>query len=250
VGVLIVIGAMGVFMRVIPTPFTQPAPTSVPTPGPTPQPAIAPQPATTNAAVATPAPVRLVVTLGATAPTQAAQTQPATVQPPGQPTLAPTGAPLVQPTTRPATAQTAAPTALPIVETTPAPTVDTALAAEILPAYRHYWQVADDALATLDTSKLNEVMDGAELVGTEAYVNKLRSKNQAIVGPEDHSITVVSATAEDAVIHDHVIDHGVVLDLSTGEPLPPDQQSKADTEIDGIYYLHKVDGVWKVVGEG
>src|SRR5439155_3487304 len=76
VGMLVVIGAMGVFMRVIPTPFTQPAPTSVPTPGPTSQPAITPQPAAATAPAATPAPSPLVITLGGTAPTQAAGTQP------------------------------------------------------------------------------------------------------------------------------------------------------------------------------
>src|SRR6266542_3544044 len=40
IGILVVVGAMGVFMRVIPTPFTQPAPTAALTPRPTAQAAV------------------------------------------------------------------------------------------------------------------------------------------------------------------------------------------------------------------
>jgi hypothetical protein len=102
--------------------------------------------------------------------------------------------------------------------------------------------VVDDALATLDRSKLNEVMDGPELVATQTYLDQLRSENKAAIGPADHEITLVSATAEDAVIHDKIVDHSVFIDSTTREPLPPDKQG-ARTETDGTYYLRKIDGV-------
>jgi hypothetical protein len=172
-------------------------------------------------------------------PTDSVGSQPATV------------APATQPTPAPATVQpTIAPTAEPTTQATPEPTVDPALAAEILPAYQQYWQVRDDALATLDGSHLSEVMDGIELVAAQTYLDQLRSQNKAGIGTEDHSITVLSATPEEAVIHDKVVDHGIFVDPTTREPLPPDQQAKPDTEIDGTYQLHKIDGVWKVVEEG
>jgi hypothetical protein len=141
------------------------------------------------------------------------------------------------------------PTPQPTTQPTVAPTIDPALAAEILPAYQHYWEVLDDALSTLDDSKLKDVMDGPELVGTQSYVSQLENQNRALVGPEDHAVTVVSATPEEAVIHDHVVDHSVVIDATTRQPLPPDQQQKQGTEIDGTYYLRNIDGTWKVVGE-
>jgi hypothetical protein len=128
--------------------------------------------------------------------------------------------------------------------------VDPALQAEILDAYDRFWQVSDDALATLDGSHLSEVMDGIELVAAETYIDQLRSQGRAAVGSEDHSITIVSATPEDAVIHDKVVDHGVFVDPTTREPLPPEQQAKPDTEIDATYHLRKIDDVWKVVDEG
>jgi hypothetical protein len=60
----------------------------------------------------------------------------------------------------------------------------------------------------------------------------------------------VSATSDDAVIHDHIVDHSIFVDSTTREPLPADQQPNPNAEIDGTYYLRKVDGVWKVVGGG
>jgi len=120
-----------------------------------------------------------------------------------------------------------------------------------LPAYQHYWEVLDDALATLDGSKLSEVMDGPELVAAQAYLDQLKSENKASAGAADHEITLVSATSEDAVIYDKLVDHSVFVDPTTREPLPPEQQgSGPDPAVPSYYYLRQVDGIWKVVGQG
>jgi hypothetical protein len=248
---LIVIGAMGVFMHVIPTPWTQaqPAPTAVATPLPTTQPAVsAPQP--TSAPTSGPYTLATVV---ASQPTRGAaavpQAQPATVVPAAQATPAATGAPAEQPTaghvqaTVVATPQTTSQPTVP-------PTIDPALVAEILPAYQHYWEVRDEALATLDASHLADVMDGIELTAAQTYISQLQTEGKAGVGTEDHSITILTATPEDAVIQDKVVDHSMFVDIATGDPLPADQQPKPDSEIDGTYNLHKIDGTWKVVEEG
>jgi len=286
VAIVVVAGAMGVFMRVIPTPFTQPTPTSAPTVRPTAQPAVAAAPATlaprsaplaaptfaptdfarnqpgTVAPAAQPAtppgaPATVGLVIGPLAaptapPTDSVQSQPATVAPATQPTHAPTTVP--QPTPAPASATTVQPATEPTVEptsqATAAPTVDPALAAEILPAYQHYWEIRDEALATLDGTRLSEVMYGIELVAAQTYIDQLRGQGKAVDGSEDHSITIVSAIPDDAVIHDVVVDHSVFVDPTTREPLPPDQQSKPDTEIDATYHLRNIDGVWKVVEEG
>jgi hypothetical protein len=131
-GVLVVIGAMGVFMRVIPTPFTQPAPTAVPTPRPTAQPVV-PAPQATTAP--TPGPyslATLVASQPTAAPTTVPQVQPATVAAAVQPTVAPTSAPNAQPTSTPRTVQpTIAPTAEPTTQSSAPSSVDPALSAEI-----------------------------------------------------------------------------------------------------------------------
>jgi hypothetical protein len=249
VGILIVVFAMGVFMRVIPTPFTQPSPTA------TVRPAIAPAVATAPPTVA---PTR--------APAAAPTAQPTTAAPTLAPLAAPAattqagpamGASAPQPNRAPTSLPTTAPTAAPpaAAEVTPGeeptgePTVDPALQTEILDAYSRYWQVRDEALSNLDDSHLSEVMAGVELTAAQAYIEQLRGEGRAGVGLIDHSITLVSATQENAVVHDTIIDHEVFVDPTTREPLPADQQSKPDTEIDGYYNLQKVDDVWKVVSE-
>jgi hypothetical protein len=249
---LVVIGAMGVFMHVIPTPWTQaqPAPTAPATPLARTQRAVsAPQP--TSAPATGP---QTLATPVATQPTRAAvtvpQAQPVTVAPAAQATAAPTGAPAQQPTTVGLVETTAVPTPPPTSQPTVAPTIDPALAAEILPAYQHYWEVRDEALATLDGSHLADVMDGIELTAAQTYISQLQTEGKAGVGTEDHSFTILSATPEDAVIEDKVVDHSMFVDIATGDPLPPDQQPKPDSEIDGTYNLHKIDGIWKVVEEG
>ncbi len=93
-------------------------------------------------------------------------------------------------------------------------------------------------------------MDGIELVAAQTYIDELRNQGKAGVAREDHSITIVSATPEDAVIYDRMVDHSVFVDPTTRELLPPDKQATPDTEIDGTYHLRKIDGVWKVVEEG
>ena len=62
-------------------------------------------------------------------------------------------------------------------------------------------------LSQRSTMKTGDAMDGPALLAAQTYVNQLRDQN----GPEDHSITLVTATPEDAVIHDHVVDHSVFV---------------------------------------
>jgi hypothetical protein len=240
-GMLIVIGAMGVFMHAIPTPWTEPAATALPTQRPTPV-AVA----TAAPAAAASAPTTQVAAETTTVPTVGAQTQPAAGAVAIRPTIAPTSAPAVRPTS----AATVVPAAEPTIEPTLAATVDPALAAEILPAYQRYWEVLDNSVATLDDSNLSAVMDGVELQATETYIDQLRNEGKAGVGPADHAVIIVSATPDEAVIQDKVVDHSIFVDPTTREPLPPDQQAATqNTEIDGTYYLRKIDGVWKVVNE-
>jgi len=261
VGIVVVAGAMGVFMRVIPTPFTQPAPTSAPTARPTAQPA----PAPVTPAAATVAPTTAALAAPTPAATDFVRNQPATAAPAAQPatvvavaqsTSAPTSAPTAVPTPISAptvvgmTVPTAVPTATEQSTDAVATAADPSLQAEVLAAYSHYWQVLDDAFANLDGSQLSQVTDGAELLAAQTYIEQLRSQGKAGLGTADHSITLVSATPGDAVIHDKVIDHSIYVDPETRGPLPPDQQaSNPDPEINGTYYLKNIDGVWKVVGE-
>jgi hypothetical protein len=93
-------------------------------------------------------------------------------------------------------------------------------------------------------------MDGTELVAAQTYLDQLRHEDRAVDGPADHSVTLISATPEDAEIYDNLVDHSVFVDPTTREALPPDQQaSSGGTELPSYYHMQKVDGVWKVVGQ-
>jgi hypothetical protein len=250
VGVLVVIGAMGVFMRVIPTPFTQPAPTTVPTQRPPSQPAVTPQPTATNAPAPTSAPTPLVITIGAATPTAGQETQPAGGAPASEPTPLPTTAIQVQPTAATVTAPTVPPTPELSSQATSAPAIDPALQAEVLDAYSRYWQIEAEALLNLDSSNLDQVMYGQELLATEAYIEQLRGQAKAGRTDVEHSIQLIEATPDEAEILDRLIDRSVFVDPTTKEPLPPEQQaSKPQAEVPTTYYLRKIDGIWKVTNE-
>jgi hypothetical protein len=262
-GIVVVAGAMGVFMRVIPTPFTQPTPTSAPTARPIAQPAGAPAPATfapTTAPLAAP-------TL---APTDSARNQPATVAPAAQPTSAPITAPTaapqptpvhtVVPTTQPTTAPTAAPASAPTLATgavptggvtTPIMTTDTsvtpALQDEISQAYAHYWDVTAEAFWSLDDSQLSSVTADNELAGALKTMDELRAEGRAGATLVTHNAVIVKATQGEAQIFDNIADRSFYVDPVTKQPLNVPSDPKPLT---GFYFLHKIDGSWKVVDEG
>jgi hypothetical protein len=63
----------------------------------------------------------------------------------------------------------------------------------------------------------------------------------------EHNARVTRASADEGEVVDEVTDWSVYVDAVTKRPLQPDAAGRHLTEV---YFLRKIDGVWKVSGEG
>lgn len=151
-------------------------------------------------------------------------------------------------------APSAARTATPSVAPSPLPTTSgvapvapadaNAEKAAVIQAYLRYWDVYNNALLTLDTSHLSEVMAGDELSQAEQFVDQLRAQHHAIKSDVSHNYDVTSLSPRVATINDQFIDRSYVIDTSTREPIgTPDPPA---TETISCRLEH-VNGRWKVV---
>ncbi|MCX6024217.1 MAG: hypothetical protein NTZ05_21300 [Chloroflexi bacterium] len=150
------------------------------------------------------------------------------------------------------------------LEATPIPAIDTkAPTAQTVPAvftpvassgsqtaaqtveqsYLAYWSTYSDALYTLDTSHLSEVMAGTELKNAQDQVDELKRQDRAAKIDIDHNYSVVTLSSDKVGIQDHYLNKSYIIDAKTKQPL----QSPKDGEIAEIVcWLEKIDGVWKV----
>lgn len=129
----------------------------------------------------------------------------------------------------------------------PAPTLDRALRAEIMDAFQRYSDIRAEAEWSLDGSRLTEIMPGAELAGSLQYLDELRAAGRAVRTQVAHNARVTRASADEAEVVDEVTDWSVYVDAITRQPLQPEAAARHLTEV---YFLRKIDGVWKVIGEG
>jgi hypothetical protein len=129
----------------------------------------------------------------------------------------------------------------------PAPTLDPALRAEIMDAFQRYSDVRAEAEWSLDGSRLTEIMPGSELAGSLQYLDELRAAGRAVRTQVEHNARVTRASTDEAEVVDEVTDWSVYVDAVTKRPLQPDAAGRHLTEV---YFLRKIDGVWKVSGEG
>jgi hypothetical protein len=134
-----------------------------------------------------------------------------------------------------------------VVMTAPSGVPDAALVSEITDAFQNYSAVRAEAEWSLDGSRLAEIMPDPELSGSLRYLDELRATGRAVRTNVEHNMRITRATADEAEIVDEVSDWSVYVDLVTRQPLQPDPAGRQLTEI---YFLRKIDGVWKVVGEG
>lgn len=120
----------------------------------------------------------------------------------------------------------------------------TPLEREVEDAYLRYWDVLKLAYLTLDTSRLSEVMAGAELSRQEAAIRDLQSKGRAAKLEVDHRMVFASVSPERAVVYDEYQNRSLFIDPAT-------KQEFATKEAPGAekisFELRKVSGSWKVV---
>ena len=138
--------------------------------------------------------------------------------------------------TPPAT-QTPAPTAVP----TATPSVEEA----VLQAYLYYWQVYSEALNSLDTTRLSEVMTGPRLERALTEIDDLRAQNRAVKIVVENQPVVVQVSNDQAVVLDSYENRSYLIDPVTKEPLsqPP---GTAETIRDRVT-LTRVEGAWRVL---
>ncbi len=156
-----------------------------------------------------------------------------------------------QPTAQPSPSPTAAstPTIVPITQApsgaapVPKPTADPAVVKEVEQAYLKYWQVYGDALLNLDTTHISDVATGDEQKEMQAEVEKFRSRNAAVRVRVTHSYLIFDVTDTDAKVVDDILDRSFTVDPVTKQP---EDASSDGSHVKDIYFLKKLDGVWKV----
>ena len=125
---------------------------------------------------------------------------------------------------------------------TPAADLNTRQA--VAQAYLRYWDVYNDALYTLNTARLGEVMSGAELSRVQMQIGDLRSQDHAVKSDVQHKYVVVSLSPGKAGVQDQFLDKSYLVDLATKRSL----QSPGDGKTESIAcQLQIIDGAWKVV---
>lgn len=155
-----------------------------------------------------------------------------------------TAIPSVAPTTMPTTVPSPMPTAA-AAASSPTTTIDpSAEKAVVAQSYLQYWDVYDNALLSLDTSKLSDVAAEAELTRDTQTVNDLRSAQQALKSDVTHHLEVTSVSSDAATVHDQFEDRSYLIDPVSMKAL----QTPAPPRIQAIAcQLQRINGTWKVV---
>lgn len=149
--------------------------------------------------------------------------------------------------TVPAAATPAAPAAaVPTVAASPTglPVASSPLEREIEEAYLRYWDVLTQAYLNLDTSRLSEVMSGAELARQEQQIRDLKAQGRAAKLEAQHRIAFVQVSADHAVIYDEYLNRSIFVDPVTKQELPT-KEPPATEKIS--FEMRKINGNWKVV---
>jgi hypothetical protein len=234
-------------------PTQQPAapavqPTSAPTPpGPAPLGPIALS--TPVAAGAAPA-VATVASAPTTAPTRAPaqQSAPRTQEPSATGTQFETAPQPVATTTRDQSNPGSTPETTPAQQTPVAVNLPASLASAILQSYTNYWNIRLQAIESPGDQSidLESVMAGNELEGARKALAEMRDNNEAGYSTVKHTIWIVRATDQDAVIVDRYIAQTIKLDPESKAPL---ESAPTIEQYSDSFQLQNFDGAWKVVRE-
>jgi hypothetical protein len=133
--------------------------------------------------------------------------------------------------------------AVPAINATQVVAAAPELREEIDVVYQHYWQVRAEALYSLDTAKLQEVMAGQHLLSVEELISQLRTEGRGLRTSVSHNYVFVDESPNDVTLLDRYIDNSIYVDAQSGVPL---SEPTGATLIEQ-YRLVKSDGSWKVV---
>jgi hypothetical protein len=134
------------------------------------------------------------------------------------------------------------------LQPTAAPAVDSNLAAEVVPAYKHYWDVRADALLNLDPTHLPEVSAGPHLTVLQNGIEQLKNEGYAIRTDVQLNFKVVSATSNLAIVADDFVDSSVYVDPETKELIGDKNADNSFTTQSKVEFkMQKFGDTWKVV---
>ncbi len=118
----------------------------------------------------------------------------------------------------------------------------TGVEGEVEDAYLRSWDVYADAVLRLDASRLDEAYAGPALLTRQEEVAGLARENTPVRVRVDHDYEVVVLNADDAFVLEDYVDHSVLLDGETMQPVEPDP----DRVVRREYVLRKGSGGWRV----
>ncbi|MGH9201411.1 MAG: nuclear transport factor 2 family protein, partial [Vicinamibacterales bacterium] len=123
----------------------------------------------------------------------------------------------------------------------PSPT-PTDVRAQVEQAYLHYWDVYAEAMRSLDSSRLGEVVAEDALENHRSQVGEQKQKNQPVRISVEHDYRITIVNDSSASVEDNYVNHSVRLDPQTKEPVEEDPNKR----VRRTYTLKKVDGTWRV----
>jgi hypothetical protein len=134
----------------------------------------------------------------------------------------------------------------------PATTTTTALVAAEAPAgsverdvedaYLRSWDVYTDAMLRLDPSRLDEVYSGEALDVRTNEIADLAARNTPAVMRVRHDYEIVMVNADDALVLENYLNHSVLVDGTTMQPIEPDPNKVVKRE----YVLRRERDGWRV----
>jgi hypothetical protein len=116
--------------------------------------------------------------------------------------------------------------------------------------YRTFWQFRAEALSTLDSLLLTDVMDGTALASDEAALRQLKAQGRAQVVVVENHPEIWYASPDEAVIYDPYVSRNYLVDARTRAPVG-DGPNRAPSTASMAYHLtrhpdHFGHMVWKV----
>lgn len=116
---------------------------------------------------------------------------------------------------------------------------------EVIGVFERFLQVYSQALRTLDTSHLGEVLSGQALQVISDEVNGLKAQGKPVeLVEKDHRVGFDLMTDSSAVLVDEYDSASVYIDPKTGEPL---LRTGPEQNIRMVYEFSKVGNDWKIV---
>ena len=140
------------------------------------------------------------------------------------------------------TTSTAPPTTTTTTQPLPANAPPTTTEDEVEAAYLRSWDVYADAMLRLDPSRLGEVYSGVALETRQREVASLATFGTPARMRVDHDYEIVVLNADDALVLETYVNHSVLLDGTTMEPIEPDPNNVLKRE----YVLRRESSGWRV----